>query len=144
MYLFQRILRAIVRSFRRKHEPRQAQGFNLDVETLRSLQLIADDEQRTPEEIANRMLNDALRGRQAQQANWERWNSLTPREQEIAALVCLNYTSRQIASKLYISPETVKTHVEHILTKFGVPDRMALRLALSEWDFSAWDQEQPE
>lgn len=136
MYLFQRILRA-VRRFKREQRPQQ--GFNLDVETLRSLELIAEDEQRTPEEIANRMLSEALRGRQAQKANWERWNSLTPREQQIAALVCLNYTSRQIASKLYISPETVKTHVEHVLVKFGVPDRMVLRLALSEWDFSAWD-----
>lgn len=135
MYLFQRILRAIFGRFRRRQSP----TFNLDVETLQSLKTIAERERRTPEDIANQILDEALRKHQVQQERWRLWTSLTPREQEITALVCLNYTSRQIAAKLYISPETVKTHVEHVLTKFGVPDRLSLRLVLSDWDFSAWD-----
>ncbi len=117
---------------------RSPANFTLDVNTLRSLQHMAWQEQRTPEEIAGRILSDALLDHQAQSAYWDLWQSLTPREQEIAALVCLNYTTRQIASGLHISPETVKTHVEHILTKFGVSDRKALRQLLSGWDFSAF------
>ena len=136
MYPFQRILRAVRGWFQRK----QNANFSLDVNTLRSLQLIAEREQRTPEEIANQLLEDALRSHQAQEENWQRWQTLTPREQEIAALICMNYTSRQVAARLYISPETVKTHVEHILSKFGVSDRNLLRMMLSGWDFSAWDR----
>ena len=136
MFLFQRLLRTVRGWFHRK----KATTFAIQVDTLRSLKLIAEREQRTPEEVANRILSDVLRTHEAQQENWQRWQSLTPREQEVAALVCLNYTSRQIAAKLHISPETIKTHVEHILIKFNAPDRNALRLALSNWNFSHWDR----
>ncbi len=136
MYLFQRVLRKIRGWFRRE----QKTNFTLDVQTLRSLQFLAEREQRSPEEIANKILDDAMRTHQEQQENFKRWQSLTPREQEIAALICLNYTSRQIATRLVISPETVKTHVEHILDKFEVTDRNMLRLLLSGWDFSAWKE----
>ena len=134
MYHFQRILRTIQGWFRRGSPA----NFTLDVDTLRSLQHIARQEQRTPEEIAGQILSDALVSHETQGVYWELWQSLTPREQEITALVCLNYTTRQIASWLHISPETVKTHVAHILTKFGVSDRNALRHLLSSWDFSAF------
>jgi DNA-binding CsgD family transcriptional regulator len=136
MFLFQRILRKIRSWFER----RPASSFTLNVDTLRSLEFIAEREKRTPEDVANQILNDALLKHQAQEENWQRWQSLTAREQEVTALICLNYTTRQVAAKLHISPETVKTHVEHILIKFDVPDRNILRLTLSGWDFSAWDR----
>ena len=137
MYLFRRVINAIRGRFERKPVPK---NFTLDVDMLQSLQTLADHEQRTPEEIANQILRDALIIPPKQLENWRRWQTLTPREKEIAALVCLGYTSRQIATKLYISPETVKTHVVHILTKFNVPDRNALRAQLDDWNFSEWDR----
>lgn len=136
MALFQRFINAV----RGRLKGKQNTNFTLDVDTLRSLEFLAEQEQRTPEEIANQILGDALRSHQAQGENWRRWQTLTPREQEIAALICLNYTSREIAEKLHISPETVKTHAEHILVKFGLADRTAMRLTLNGWDFSAWDR----
>jgi DNA-binding CsgD family transcriptional regulator len=137
MVLFQRIVRAIRNQF---FPDKTAKSFQLDVNTMRSLRFIADREQRSLEEIANQILDDALRSHEAQEENWLHWQSLTPREQEIAALVCLNYTTRQIASMLHISPETVKSHVERVLLKFDAADRQALRMILSGWDFSAWDR----
>lgn len=129
-----------IRGRLKRERPPASRSFTLDVDTLRSLQDLAEIERRTPEEIANQILEDALRGHQAQEENWKRWQTLTPREKEIAALVCLNYTTRQIAAKLHISPETVKTHVEHVLAKFGVPDRNTLRLMLIGWNFAEWDR----
>ncbi len=117
-----------------------AEPFHLDVDTLRSLEWMARREQRTPGDIATQILDEALRSHQVQEDLWMRWQSLSPREQEIAALVCLNYTGRQVAARLHISPQTVKTHVERILLKFDVPDRGKLRTMLSGWDFSAWDR----
>lgn len=140
MYLFQRLLRAVERAFRGRPRSTPVEPFNLDVDTLRSLQWMAEREQRTPGDIATQILDDALRGNLAQEELWTRWQSLSPREQEIAALVCLNYTGRQVASRLHISPQTVKTHVERILLKFDAPDRNTLRSMLSGWDFSAWDR----
>lgn len=136
MYLFERILYRIRGWFRRTPPG----NFNLDVATLQSVQFMAEQAQRTPEEIAGLLIDEALRNHEAQGDNWVRWQSLTPREQETTALICLNYTTRQVASKLYISPETVKTHVEHVLQKFGVPNRQKLRMLLQGWDFSAWDR----
>jgi DNA-binding CsgD family transcriptional regulator len=114
------------------------EGFTLDTGIMQSLQWMAEHEQRTPEEIANAILDDAFRNHRAQWENWQRWQSLTPREQEITALICQNCTNKQIAEKLCISPETVKTHVEHILSKFDTNDRFNLRLMLNGWDFSGW------
>lgn len=136
MYLFQRILCAVRGWLQRK----QSDNFTLNVETIQTLQFIAERERRTPEEVANQILVDAMRDRLAQEDNWQRWHSLTPREQDVAALICLNYTTRQIAARLHISPETVKTHVQHLLDKFDAPDRNVLRLLLSGWDFSAWER----
>lgn len=136
MYLFERILYRI-RGWLR---PKSRRSFNLDTATLQSVQFMAEQSQRTPEEIAGLLIDEALRNHEAQGDNWARWQSLTPREQETTALICLNYTTRQAASKLYISPETVKTHVEHVLQKFGVPNRQKLRMLLQGWDFSAWDR----
>jgi DNA-binding CsgD family transcriptional regulator len=111
-----------------------------DASLLRSLRDLAAREQRPPEEVIASLLNQALQERQAAESSWKRWQVLTPREQQIAALVCLNHTSRQIAACLVISPETVKTHVSNLLRKFGLRTRQELRQFLAGWDFSAWEQ----
>ncbi|MEP6812761.1 MAG: response regulator transcription factor [Actinomycetota bacterium] len=53
----------------------------------------------------------------------DRTSDLTPREREVLSLLAGGRTSRQIARELVISPRTVGTHVQHILTKLGVENR---------------------
>ena len=48
---------------------------------------------------------------------------LTPREIEILGLLAQGKSNPQIARELVISRATVKTHVEHIISKLGVSDR---------------------
>jgi DNA-binding NarL/FixJ family response regulator len=48
---------------------------------------------------------------------------LSRREFEVLRLVAQGHTAVQIASKLEISAETVRTHVGHILRKLGARDR---------------------
>jgi DNA-binding NarL/FixJ family response regulator len=50
---------------------------------------------------------------------------LTEREIEVLQLLAFGYTNRDIAKRLYISPDTVKTHLEHIYQKLGASDRTA-------------------
>ena len=51
--------------------------------------------------------------------------ALTTRELEVLALASQGYSSRQIAERLRISPATIKTHFEHIYSKFEVSGRAA-------------------
>jgi len=66
------------------------------------------------------------------------WESLSERQQQVAALACLGKTNAEIAERLAISLETVKTHMKQILRKFKVRGRHQLRYILRKWDFSVF------
>jgi DNA-binding CsgD family transcriptional regulator len=57
--------------------------------------------------------------------------TLTPQQQEIAALAAAGLTNKQIGERLYLSHRTVATHLYRIFPKLGVTSRAALRDALS-------------
>ena len=50
---------------------------------------------------------------------------LTPREEEILALLAEGYSNEQVARRLVLSVGTVKTHVHRILAKTGTGGRLA-------------------
>jgi DNA-binding NarL/FixJ family response regulator len=51
--------------------------------------------------------------------------TLTAREVEILQPLAFGHTNKDIAEQLFISPDTVKTHLEHIFEKLGTSDRTA-------------------
>lgn len=135
MSLWQRLLRAL------GYNPSPQVSFPADLELIQSLRDVAAQEQRPSNEVAADLLLLALAQRHAATDHLERWRALSPRQQQVTALTCLNYTNRQIAARLVISPETVKSHLRNILHKFGLRSKDELRQALSEWDFSAWAED---
>jgi predicted ATPase/DNA-binding CsgD family transcriptional regulator len=54
------------------------------------------------------------------------WAALTPTEARVAELAAEGLTNSQIGERMFISPETVKTHLSHIYRKLGVRSRVAL------------------
>ena len=52
------------------------------------------------------------------------WDSLTPSEAKVAAMVADGLSNRQIAERLVLSTRTVESHVSHILAKLGVRSRV--------------------
>jgi DNA-binding NarL/FixJ family response regulator len=46
---------------------------------------------------------------------------LTPREREVLSLMAEGLTDRGIAERLYVTPNTVETHIRHIIDKLGLP-----------------------
>lgn len=70
---------------------------------------------------------------------------LSPREDEVLAVLSQGRTNREIAERLYISERTVGVHVRRILAKLGVAGRVeaagvAIRLGLVPDDLSAADR----
>ena len=58
---------------------------------------------------------------------------LTPREREILQLLADGMSNGDVAAKLFISQETVKSHVRHILAKLEADTRThAVAIALRE------------
>ena len=53
-------------------------------------------------------------------------DSLSPREREVLALVAAGQTNKAIAEALYVSPNTVKTHVTSLLHKLRADTRVQL------------------
>jgi DNA-binding NarL/FixJ family response regulator len=133
MTIWQRILRAL------GYTPSPRVAFRADEALLHSLQTIAEREQRQADEVAFDLLATAVAQHQVDDAHVDHWRMLSPREQQVVALICLNFTNRQIAARLVIAPETAKTHVRNALRKFGLHSKAEIRRALADWDFSAWD-----
>jgi DNA-binding NarL/FixJ family response regulator len=53
---------------------------------------------------------------------------LTRKEKEIVSLICNGYRNKEIAQRLDISEQTVKSHCNRIFKKVGVSDRLQLAL----------------
>ncbi len=105
-----------------------------------TLSTLASHEGRPEHELAQDLIAAGLTQYYSTDELFKKWESLTTRERDVAALACLGYTNRQIAAHLSISPETVKTHLKNLLSKFQLHSRTELRLMLSNWDFSAWEK----
>ena len=120
-------------------KPRRRRAYELDEDIYRSLEELALYEHRPARQLANDLLAQALEGRLLTERSLKFWNALSRREREVTALICLGYTSPEIAARLIISAQTVKTHARHILEKGDLRDRTELRLLFAGWDFSQWE-----
>ncbi len=74
----------------------------------------------------------------ADPASRKLWFSLTIREREVAALLCMGYQNSEIAAMLGVGSGTVQTHLQHIFRKFGLRGRQEIRRALKSWAAEDW------
>jgi ATP/maltotriose-dependent transcriptional regulator MalT len=88
--------------------------------------------QRLHTDVAAEQRALASRGRRGRRRDATAPAGLTEREKEIAGLVALGQSNRQIAEKLALSPRTVETHLSHVFTKLGLATRSALARHIHE------------
>ena len=93
-------------------------------ETLRAIRAAAGGEAIFSPTITRRLTQYfATPGQGTKAAPDQAFPDLTEREHEVLSLVAEGYTNNAIASRLYLSPKTVRNYVSSIFTKLGVADR---------------------
>lgn len=112
--------------------------FELDPELSSHLYQAARAIKQSPEQLAGEILARGLEKHTRRKQVQSILDALTPREQQVARLTARGFTNRQIAEALVVSPETVKTHVRHVLEKVGLRSKADLRLLLLDLHIRWW------
>jgi DNA-binding NarL/FixJ family response regulator len=73
--------------------------------------------------ITRRLLADFTRRRPAGRASAQAVATLTARELEVVQRLAQGLSNAEVAQALFLSEQTVKSHVAHILLKLGLRDR---------------------
>ncbi|HEX3589028.1 MAG TPA: response regulator transcription factor [Pseudonocardiaceae bacterium] len=104
-----------------------ASGFLLkDVTAERlfeAVRVVAAGEALLAPTVTRRLIGEFARLRPSEPARPTAVGTLTPRETEVLRLVAEGLSNPEIARRLVVAEETVKTHVSRILGKLGLRDR---------------------
>ena len=93
-------------------------------EVMAAIKSAADGEVLIDPATLTRLLAQVAREREAESHAMSLLNDLTEREREILQLLSEGMRNEDIAKKLYISPQTVQTHVRNILGKLRVHSKL--------------------
>lgn len=133
-----RIVHYLQQLFDRKQRAEDTRVFLQDEELVAVIRDVAKQQSRAEADVMADLTKIGLNQFLNQNEMESRWAALSHREQQVVALVCLGYRNHEIAQTLVIAPETVKTHLQRVFDKFNLRSRKELRLALKNWDFREW------
>ena len=108
--------------------------FELSESLQVTLSKLAQHEGRPEQEFTSDLVAAGLKQYILREKLKPKWQSLTPREKDVARLIHKGLTNDQIAKRLSLSPETIKTHVANVLSKFGIKRKSELRHMLDALD----------
>ena len=96
-------------------------------ELLRGIRAVASGDALLSPGVTRRLIGEfALRSRGTSSPAASRLEALTEREREVVALVGEGLSNVEIATRLFLSPATAKTHVSRAMVKLQVRDRAQL------------------
>lgn len=92
-------------------------------ELVRAVRVVAAGDALLAPSITRRMIADLVSRHAAPRRSPAELDRLTPRETEVLELIARGMSNAEIAASLFVSEETVKTHVGKVFSKLGLRDR---------------------
>ncbi|MFJ4847381.1 MULTISPECIES: LuxR C-terminal-related transcriptional regulator [unclassified Streptomyces] len=83
------------------------------------------DETHLPPALLTGVLRELTAARRHRTESEQLVESLTPREQEVLRCMVAGLGRKAVAERLYLSPHTVRTHMQNVLGKLGVHSTLA-------------------
>jgi DNA-binding NarL/FixJ family response regulator len=93
---------------------------------IQAVRVVARGDALLAPSVTRRLITDLASRPERPKPDRRQLDSLTDREREVMSLVAAGLSNDEIATKLFLSPLTAKTHVSRILTKLGARDRAQL------------------
>ncbi|MEV8413847.1 response regulator transcription factor [Streptomyces niveus] len=113
-----------------------ASGFLLKdappAELLAAIRVVAAGEALIAPAVTRRLIAEFARRPGPARRDSAGLDAVTDRERDVLELVARGLTNTEIARRLFVGLSTVKTHVSHLLTKFGARDRAQLVIVAYE------------
>ncbi|WP_394434464.1 response regulator [Streptomyces sp. SGAir0957] len=104
-----------------------ASGFLLKdappADLIGAVRIVAAGEALLAPTVTKRLIEDFAKTRPARRDRSPRLKSLTPRELEVLELIARGLSNQEIARKLVLAEQTVKTHIGRVLAKLDLRDR---------------------
>ncbi|MFJ4711896.1 response regulator [Streptomyces sp. NPDC088785] len=104
-----------------------ASGFLLKdappTDLIAAVRVVAAGEALLAPTVTKRLIEDFTRTRPVRRDRSPHLKSLTPRELEVLELIARGLSNQEIAQKLVLAEQTVKTHIGRVLAKLGLRDR---------------------
>jgi DNA-binding NarL/FixJ family response regulator len=95
-------------------------------ELFRAVRVVAAGEALLSPRVTLRLISDIAHGPEPRTTAPTALAALTDREREVMAMVATGLTNDDIATRLFLSPHTVKTHINRAMAKLDVRDRAQL------------------
>jgi len=107
--------------------------------TLDTLTLVYRTDQNIQETTSNDKHSNVPNGRRSSDRVdldlYDRWLSLSEREQDVTFLTCQGDKDQKIAFKMGVSVRTVRSYLENVYRKMNVNSKVDLRLLFVNFDF---------
>jgi two-component system response regulator NreC len=94
-------------------------------ELLTAVRTVAGGETYVDQSLTGKLVADYLTRLDGGE-NRTQYDGLTEREREVLTLIADGLTSAEIGERLFLSPHTVQTHRDHIMTKLDLHSRVEL------------------
>ncbi|WP_100449205.1 response regulator [Glycomyces xiaoerkulensis] len=88
-----------------------------------AVRVVADGDALLAPSVTRRLVEEFFGSRRGELVRSSKLDALTAREEEVLRLIARGLSNGEIASHLFVSEQTVKTHVGNLFAKLGLRDR---------------------